>query len=148
MKKILIPLLLLLSAQISAQSNTSDSTATEKFIIVETLAKFPGGLQAFYNFLSKNMKYPSEAEKLGVEGRVFVQFIVEKDGSLSDIKVVKGIGAGCDEEAVRVLRIMPNWLPGTQEGEPVRQKMIQSILFKFNKRARKKRGKAKNNSKN
>ena len=68
---------------------------------------------------------------MGIEGRVYVQFIVERDGSLTDIKVVKGIGAGCDEEAVKVLKNSPKWKPGKQRGKAVRQKMTQPITFKF-----------------
>lgn len=101
------------------------------FTIVEDAATFPGGIQAFYGYLKENLQYPKQAQRMGVEGRVFVQFIVEKDGSLTDIQVVKGIGAGCDEEAVRVLKNSPKWKPGKQRGKPVRQKMIQNILFKF-----------------
>jgi len=101
------------------------------FTIVEDAASFPGGISAFYKYLKKSLKYPRQAQRMGVEGRVFVQFIVERDGSLTDIQVVKGIGAGCDEEAVRVLQNSPKWKPGKQRGKAVRQKMIQNILFKF-----------------
>jgi periplasmic protein TonB len=103
----------------------------EEFIIIEQSASFPGGLTEWAKYLNKNMKYPIQAQRMGIEGRVFVQFIVEKDGSLTDIKVVNGIGAGCDEETMRVLREGPNWIPGTNDGEPVRQKMIQNVFFKF-----------------
>lgn len=101
------------------------------FTIVEQQASYPGGLTSFYDYLRSNMKYPEEARKRGVEGRVFVQFIVEKDGSLSDLKVVKGIDPACDKEALRVVKNSPNWLPGTIKGNPVRQKMIQNIMFKI-----------------
>ena len=97
----------------------------------EESASFPGGITAFYGYLKKTLKYPRQAQRMGIEGRVFVQFVVERDGSLTDIHVVKGIGAGCDEEAVRVLKNSPKWKPGKQRGKPVRQKMIQNILFKF-----------------
>jgi protein TonB len=98
---------------------------------VEDPATFPGGIAAFYEYLKKNLNYPNQAKRMGIEGRVFVQFVVEKDGSLTDIHVVKGIGAGCDEEAVRVLKNSPKWKPGKQRGKAVRQKMIQNILFKL-----------------
>ncbi len=103
----------------------------EIFTIVEEPASFPGGNTAFYKYLKKEFKYPRQAQRMGIEGRVFVQFVVERDGSLTDIHVIKGIGAGCDEEAVRVLKNSPKWKPGKQRGKPVRQKMIQNILFKF-----------------
>jgi TonB family protein len=107
------------------------SSGLEIFTIVEQSAEFPGGIKNFYEYLMQELKYPETAWKMGIQGRVFVQFIVEKDGSLSDIHVVKGIGAGCDEEAVRVLTNSPNWNPGRQRGKPIRQKMIQNILFKI-----------------
>ena len=108
-----------------------EENVDEIFTIVEEPASFPGGLTAFYEFLKKEIKYPRQAQRMGIEGRVFVQFVVERDGRLTDIHVVKGIGAGCDEEAVRVLKNSPKWNPGKQRGRPVRQKMIQNILFKF-----------------
>ena len=111
----------------------------EVFIIVEEPARFPGGEKAFDEFLLTNLKYPADAQRLGVEGRVFIQFIVEKDGSISNSQVVKGIGAGCDEEALRVINAMPDWIPGKQRGTPIRQKMLQNIMFKFSDRTPKKK---------
>ena len=108
-----------------------EENVDEIFTIVEESATFPGGITAFYLYLKKELDYPRQAQRMGIEGRVFVQFVVERDGSLTDIHVVKGIGAGCDEEAVRVLKNSPKWKPGKQRGKPVRQKMIQNILFKF-----------------
>ncbi len=105
--------------------------SSEVFTIVEKPAGFPGGLDAFTHYMSKNLKYPQQAQRLGVEGRVFVQFIVEKDGSLSDVHVVKGIGAGCDTEAKRIVEDSPNWTPGEIDGKPVRMKMVQNIYFKL-----------------
>jgi len=108
-----------------------EENVDEIFTIVEEPASFPGGLSAFYGYLKKEMKYPRQAQRMGIEGRVFVQFVVERDGTLTDMKVVKGIGAGCDEEALRVLKNSPKWKPGKQRGRSVRQKMIQNILFKL-----------------
>ncbi|MEP5613794.1 MAG: energy transducer TonB [Cyclobacteriaceae bacterium] len=108
-----------------------EENVDEIFTIVEEPAGFPGGLAAFYGYLKKEMKFPRQAQRMGIEGRVFVQFVVERDGTLTDIHVVKGIGAGCDEEAVRVLKNSPKWKPGKQRGRAVRQKMIQNILFKL-----------------
>lgn len=101
------------------------------FTNVEVLPAFPGGIQEFSKFLSSNLKYPSEAKKAGIEGRVFLNFIVEKDGSLSDIKVVRGIGGGCDEEAVRVLSLSPKWNPGVQNGRNVRVSYTIPIFFQL-----------------
>lgn len=103
------------------------------FIVVENDPEFPGGLEAFYSYIGKKMRYPSQARRMGVEGRVFVEFIVDKDGSLTDIKAVKGIGAGCDEEALRVMKTVPKFKPGRQRGTPVKVKMTFPIYFKLAK---------------
>lgn len=108
-----------------------DENLDQVFLIVEETASFPGGLSAWAKYLNKEMKYPRQAQRMGIEGRVFVQFVVERDGSLTDIQVIKGIGAGCDEEAVRVIKNGPKWKPGKQRGQPVRQKYTQSIQFRF-----------------
>ena len=108
-----------------------EEVAEEVFTIVESMPQFPGGMPAFLAFLGKNIKYPRKAAQLGVEGRVFVEFIVNKDGTLTDLKVVKGIGSGCDEEAIRVLSKAPKWAPGKQRGKAVRVKMVVPIFFKL-----------------
>ena len=99
--------------------------------IIEKEASPVGGMSAFNQFLRKNLKYPSQARRMGIEGKVFLQFVVDKDGSLNDIKVIRGIGAGCDEEAMRVLKKHPKWSPGEQRGRPVRVRMIIPIFFKL-----------------
>ena len=99
------------------------------FIIVDEPAYPDGGMQSFYDFISQNMKYPLEARRMGVQGRVFVEFVVEKDGKLSNIKIVQGIGAGCDKEAIRIIQQCPNWNPGLQKGKPVKQKIVLPINF-------------------
>lgn len=99
--------------------------------IVETMPSFVGGLEEFYKFVSKNLKYPAQARRIGIEGKVFVHFVVDKDGSLSDIKVVKGIGAGCDEEVERIIHKSPKWNPGKQRGNPVRVRMMMPITFRL-----------------
>ena len=109
-----------------------EEEADQIFQIVEDPAGFPGGQGEFNKFLSKNLKYPSQAQRMGIEGVVYVQFVVDKDGTLTDIKVAKGIGAGLDEEAIRVLKQSPKWKPGKQRGRAVRQSMIIPIRFKLN----------------
>ncbi|MGB3618259.1 MAG: energy transducer TonB, partial [Catalinimonas sp.] len=74
---------------------------------------------------------PEQARRMGVEGRVFVQFVVERDGTLTDVQAVKGIGAGCDEEAIRAVKESPKWKPGKQRGRPVRVRMVMPIVFKM-----------------
>ncbi len=103
----------------------------EIFQIVEKYPEPVGGYPAFYSYLSDHLKYPVSALRVGVSGRVFVQFVVEKDGSLSNILVVKGIGFGCDEEAVRVLKNAPPWQPGKQRGRAVRVRQSLPIFFEI-----------------
>lgn len=95
----------------------------------EVMPSFEGGIQNFYSFMGEKIRYPKQAKRIGVEGRVVVQFVVEKDGSLTDIKVLKGIGAGCDEEAIRVMKLVPNFLPGKQGDVRVRVQMVVPINF-------------------
>ena len=104
----------------------------EVFTIVEDQPGFPGGNAAFYKFVASNMNYPAQARRMGIEGRVFVQFVVDKDGSVTEVKAVKGIGAGCDREAERVLNSSPKWTPGKQRGRSVKVRMVLPIIFKLN----------------
>lgn len=108
-----------------------EETADEIFTIVEQQPEPNGGLKAFYDYVGANLRYPARASRMGIEGRVFVEFVVEKNGTLTDIRVVKGIGAGCDEEAIRVISNAPNWKPGKQRGNPVRVRMVMPIMFKL-----------------
>jgi TonB family protein len=96
---------------------------------VESMPEFPGGLSAFMKYLQENIKYPDDAKDAGIQGRVYLNFIVEKNGSISNIKVIRGIGAGCDEEAVRVVKNMPKWKPGMSKGQPVRVSFNLPIKF-------------------
>jgi protein TonB len=101
----------------------------EIFTVVESYPEFPGGEAALYNFLGKNLRYPDMAKETGISGKVYVTFIVEKDGSITDVKLARGIGGGCDEEALRVVNLMPKWTPGKQRGIPVRVRYIFSVRF-------------------
>lgn len=101
----------------------------EIFMIVEQQPEPEGGITTFYQYVADNLKYPREAQRMDVEGRVYVQFVVNKDGALTDIEVLRGIGYGCDEEAVRVLKNAPKWKPGKQRGKAVRVKMSLPIRF-------------------
>ncbi len=103
----------------------------EIFLVVEESAQPIGGFPKFYEFVAKNIKYPKQARRMGVEGKVIIQVVIDKDGSLTDIKVLKGIGSGCDEEAIRVLKMAPKWTPGKQRGRAVKQKMTVPIQFKL-----------------
>ena len=102
------------------------------FTIVEESASPVGGMNAFNEFVARNIVYPVQAKRMDIQGKVFVEFIVERDGSITNIRTLKGIGAGCDEEAVRVVNLAPKWNPGKQRGKAVRQKMILPINFRTN----------------
>ncbi|MCC5922051.1 MAG: energy transducer TonB [Cyclobacteriaceae bacterium] len=105
--------------------------ADEIFQVVEQQPEPEGGMQAFYQYVQKNMKYPSQARRMGIEGKVFVQFVVNTDGTIQDVEAIKGIGGGCDEEAIRVLKAAPAWKPGKQRGKAVRVRMVIPITFKL-----------------
>lgn len=117
------------SKEISSQSNKME---VDVFTVVEEQPQYEGGMDAFYRYVANEMTYPLQARQMGVEGRVDVQFVIEKDGSLSDVKAIKGIGAGCDSEAVRVVQNASSFKPGTQRGKPVRVRMVMPIIFKLN----------------
>lgn len=99
------------------------------FAVVEKMPEYPGGDKARIKYLGENIKYPEAARKKGIQGTVYVTFVVEKDGSITGIRVMRGIGRGCDEEAVRVISTMPNWKPGTQRGKPVRVQYNLPLRF-------------------
>ena len=99
------------------------------FIVVENQPKFPGDKNALTNYLRKNVQYPEAAKQAGVTGRVFISFIVERDGRLTDVHLLKGLGFGCDEEAMRVMNAMPRWEPGTQSGRTARVRYNLPIWF-------------------
>ena len=101
------------------------------YSIVEKQAQPVNGMTVFYAFIGQNIQYPIEARKMNVEGRVFVNFMVDETGKLSNFKLVRGIGAGCDEEAVRVLKLSPNWKPGMQDGVAVKSLFNLAIVFKI-----------------
>lgn len=99
------------------------------FSVVETMPEFPGGEEALSRYLYDHVKYPEAASESGVQGKVFVSFVVNADSTISDVRVLRGIGAGCDEEAVRVVESMPKWKPGRQRGIPVRVSYVLPIKF-------------------
>jgi periplasmic protein TonB len=101
------------------------------FTIVEQNPEFPDGQKAMFSWLSSNIKYPPIARENGIEGTVYVGFVVNTDGSIVDVNVKRGIGGGCNEEAVRVVQQMPNWKPGRQQGRPVRVAFTLPIKFKL-----------------
>lgn len=113
------------------QQQEAVATADSVYSVVEQEPEFPGGMEAMYKYLAENIKYPEQAKADGVQGRVFVRFVIEADGSVNNAQVLRGIGGGCDEEALRVVEAMPMWKPGTQDGKPVRVQYNLPITFKL-----------------
>ena len=101
----------------------------EIFLIVEKQPEFPGGQEALMKYIRDNIKYPQLAKETGIEGVVYVTFVVEPDGSVDNVEVVRHLGGGCDEEAIRIVKSMPRWTPGSQRGRNVRVRF--SLPFKF-----------------
>ncbi|MGL1889444.1 MAG: energy transducer TonB [Reichenbachiella sp.] len=113
------------------EEEPEEEVAEEIFLIVEDKPEPTGGLASFYKYVGENIKYPVVASRNGVQGRVFVQFVVNSKGEIREVVAVKGIGAGCDEEAVRIIKNAPDWNPGRQRGRPVSVRMILPITFKL-----------------
>lgn len=133
MKKLILMLLMaeccLMTAH--AQKTVVSQTNQKVFDTVEQMPEYPGGMQAMIAFLQTNMKYPEDAAKQKVEGRVMVQFIVETDGSISDVHVAKQVFPSLDAEAIRVVQAMPKWRPGKEKGNVVRVKYNLPIVFRM-----------------
>ncbi|GAB3654995.1 energy transducer TonB [Echinicola sediminis] len=106
--------------------------ADEIVDFAEKMPEFPGGLKAWGKFLYDNLKYPSQARRMGIQGTVYLVFVVNTDGSIQDVEILRGVDGGCSEEAIRVLKKAPNWKPGLQGGRPVRVKMRLPIKFQLN----------------
>lgn len=113
----------------AAQPAPSVSTDSVR-IIVETMPEFPGGMQGLVNFLGKHLKYPKPARRAGVQGTVRVDFVVDAQGRPANVLVSQSLGYGCDEEAIRVVQLMPSWKPGTQDGKPVAVQFSLPVVFR------------------
>lgn len=108
-----------------------DSTEEVPLTFVEQQPQFPGGIDEMMKYLANNIRYPEKAAELGISGKVAIQFVVSKKGKVHNIKVLRGIGGGCDEEAVRMISAMPDWIPGRQNGKPVAVFFVLPISFKL-----------------
>jgi protein TonB len=117
------------AAPIATENKKIAEDTDQPFVIVEQMPQFPGGEKEMMKFIKNNLRYPTIAAEMGVSGTVIVNFVVDRDGKITRIKVVRGIGAGCDEEAVRVLGKMPAWSPGKQGGRAVL--VSYTVPFKF-----------------
>ena len=116
---------------VSAQKTVVSKKNQKVFDVVEQMPEFPGGMEALFKYMAENMKYPEDAKKQQVEGRVLVQFIVETDGSVSNTEVLMRVFPSLDAEAVRVISGMPKWIPGKQNGKVVRVKYTIPVSFRF-----------------
>ncbi|MNK25850.1 Gram-negative bacterial tonB protein [compost metagenome] len=130
----LVALIMLLNLNLSKAQTIEKEEKVYSFVSMKNPPQFPGGMAKFYKFLADNIKYPEEAKKSAIQGKVFASFTIEKDGSLNDIKIVRKLGYGTDEEAVRVLKLSPKWIAGTQDGKPVRVQYNLPIGFVNNKK--------------
>ena len=108
-----------------------DNGDDQIYTVVEQQPEFPGGMEAMMKFIQKNMKYPAQARRMGTEGRVFIGFVVNLDGKITDVATVKGISMDCDKEAARVINMMPPWKPGKQNGRAVRVRFVLPVNFKL-----------------
>ena len=133
MKHLMLIFFIFISASLRAQNPDSTLTITEKiYSFTEVIPEWKDGKEALFGYLSSNLHYPKEALQKCISGTVYVQFIVEKDGSINEnVKLLRGIGYGCDEEAMRVVKNMPKWKPGKQSGEPVRVYWNLPIKFEI-----------------
>lgn len=149
-----LAILLIANARVSAQqTSNSDVTVHEIktteitdikmkkadtdsiYQMVEVMPEFPGGMDQMAKYLSENINYPEEAKDKNISGRLFIEFVIEKDGSVSNVKVMRSVGGGCDEEGVRVVKAMPKWKPGLMKGKPVRVHYVLPINFKLDESA-------------
>lgn len=116
---------------VAPEVDEEDIQDVEVFMVVEEMPDFPGGIAKLGEYLAKSIKYPQMARESGIQGRVYINFIVEPDGHVSNVKVMRGIGGGCDEEAVRVVKAMPKWKPGKQRGKAVRVSYNLPVNFQL-----------------
>ena len=114
------------AAEVDMEAEVAEA---EVFMVVEEAPVFPGGEEARTRFLQENIRYPQLARESNIQGTVYVTFVVERNGAINDVRVLRGIGGGCDEEAVRVIRAMPKWMPGKQRGKPVRVQFNMPVKF-------------------
>ena len=119
------------SGTASAPASPSSEQAQTQVVTPDEPARPVGGTDAFFTWIQENLRYPALARQRKVEGRVMVEFVVQKDGSLADTKLVKRLGSGCDEEALRLIKAAPKWNPARYKGQAMRQKMVLPIVFKL-----------------
>lgn len=131
MKQLFMLIALLLSSSLTVIAQESEKEDRKVYDLVEQMPTYPGGQSALFQWLSHNIKYPVEAEKHGIQGRVVTQFVVMPDGILDSIKVVNSVDPSLDNEAIRVIRAMPKWNPGMKNGKPVMTRYILPVSFRL-----------------
>lgn len=133
MKKLAILILLVVPYLSSAQQLPEKDPKNENiFIRTEEMPEFPGGPDAMYKYLSANLKYPESAFEQGIQGKVYLSFIVTTKGEIKEVEVIRGVQSDLDKEAIRVVKSMPVWIPGKQDGVPVTVKFTLPIYFNLN----------------
>lgn len=125
----------LFSVTISFAQKTDKSK--DVFEQVDVVPEYPGGMPAMFDFIGKNLKYPKEAVKNSVQGKVLIKLIIEEDGSISETSIVKSLGYGCDDEVTRVVKAMPKWSAGKKDNQLVRTSFILPIMFALDKKSSK-----------
>jgi periplasmic protein TonB len=111
------------------RKEVKDEVYEKPFSVVEQMPEFPGGEEKLKQFLANNIRYPKLAMESSIQGTVYLTFVISEDGSIQDIKVLRGLGGGCDEEAVRIINLMPKWIPGKQNGKAVDVQMNLPVKF-------------------
>lgn len=111
--------------------NAQSESSTKVYYEVDEMPSFPGGLNGLMTFLAQNMGYPVTAQENGVQGRVTVSFVVETDGSITDVEVARSVDPFLDREAMRIVKAMPKWTPGKKDGKPVRVKYTVPVVFRL-----------------
>ena len=117
--------------EIDLRYNVEKEKADEIFELVDEQPIFPGGMEGWNKYLSDNLIYPTQARRMGVEGTVIVVFVINTDGSIQDVEVLRGIGGGCDEVVINLVKNSPNWEPGKHRGRPVRTRVRLPMKFKL-----------------
>lgn len=123
-------MIVVFTSNVNAQEKKSDNSDVV-YTVVDKEAEYPGGIEAMNRFLAQNIIYPTLAKQKNIQGKVLISFIIEKNGSISNIKVIKDIGEGCGEEGMRIVKLMPKWKPAQQKSEPVRQQFVLPISFQL-----------------
>ncbi len=128
-----IPLDVSVAASIEKQPKLMEEPESKKeiFITAEEMPSYSGGETERMKFLADNIKYPQQAAETGIQGTIYIQFVVDSKGNITDVTIMRGIGGGCDEEAVRVIKMMPKWHPGRQNGQTVRVRYTMPVVFKL-----------------